>query len=113
MKKCLCTLFLFLSAISLWGQARQIKGDTAYWFRLNQQLIEETQLTDLNTAELDFCLRFSDHNQIVELVQSNGRSSGTITNYTYWTKNDMATRELLFQTDTLSSGATDSIIQYY
>lgn len=102
-----------LLSLPCFGQGRAIVGDTAVWYRWHLPLIEEVGLTDFSTSEESFSLRFSDPNQIVEVHRVKTGSWGTITNFSDWKRRKKATSTLVFQTDTLTQGATDSVLQLY
>lgn len=113
MRKILLTLPLILLTLTAFGQQRTIVGDTAFWYRWQVPFVKTAGLSDFSTSPAPFSLRFKDHNQVVEVHQDNDGSWGTFTNFSYWTRKRGADRQLVFTTDTLTPGATDSVLQLY
>jgi len=65
------------------SQDKVIKGDTAFWYRWNQGLVNKLELTDFKKLQSDFSFRFWNHGQVVEIIKNDNQISGELTNYIY------------------------------
>ena len=99
MKKPLIILLLILLSFQVaLSQTKEIKGDTAYWYKRNRAFQRTLKLKDFETSTDEFNFRFSYYGQVIEITKDGVNVNGYVTNYTYHTKK--ANR---YKTDTLFS----------
>lgn len=92
------TVLLLLSFQTTFSQTKEIKGDTAYWYKNNVELQKTLDLKNFEKSTDEFNFRLRNHGQVIEITKDSSRYSGNITNYIYHTKK--ANRN---KTETLSS----------
>jgi len=92
------TILLLLSFQTTFSQTKEIKGDTAYWYKNNVELQKTLDLKNFEKSSDEFSFRLRNHGQVIEIIKDSSRYSGNITNYIYHTKK--ANRN---KTETLSS----------
>src|SRR5690606_10237230 len=92
------TVLLLLSFQTTFSQTKEIKGDTAFWYKGNIELQKTLDLKDFEKSTDEFNFRLRNHGQVIEISKHNSKYSGNITNYIYHTKN--ANRN---KTETLSN----------
>lgn len=76
-------LLLFQTAFS---QTKEIKGDTAYWYKSNVIFQKTLDLKDFEKSTDEFNFRFRSHGQVIEISKDSSKYSGYITNFIYHTK---------------------------
>ena len=59
-------LFL-LSFETTFSQMKEIKGDTAYWYKENFELQKTLELKDLEKSSDEFNFRFRNYGQVIEI----------------------------------------------
>lgn len=99
-------ILLMLIALS-WqtavSQTKEIKGDTAFWYRYDAQLRETLELKDLEKSKDEFNFRFKNQGQVVEISKDSTGITGMLTNYAYHTKPGKGNKsDTLFLKETLS-----------
>lgn len=111
MKKPLIVLLLILLSFQVaLSQTKEIKGDTAYWYKRNRAFQRTLKLKDFETSTDEFNFRFSYHGQIIEIKKDSFNISGNITNYIYHTKKaNRGKADTLFSTIILSPEKAKSI----
>jgi len=84
MRQLQITILLILTLIqNVNSQDKVIKGDTAFWYKRNQEQIKELELTDFNKTQTDFAFRFWNYGQVVEIFKENNQVQGELTNYIF------------------------------
>ena len=87
MKKLHIITFLFLLSFqTTFSQTKEIKGDTAFWYKRNIELQKNLDLKNFEQSTDEFNFRFRNHGQVIEITKDSTRYSGTITNFIYHTK---------------------------
>ncbi|MBK0379139.1 hypothetical protein [Mucilaginibacter segetis] len=87
MKKPIIVLLLILLSFQVvLSQTKEIKGDTAYWYKRNRAFQRTLKLKDFETSTDEFNFRFSYYGQIIEIKKDSFNINGNITNYIYHTK---------------------------
>lgn len=80
------TFLLLLSFHTTFSQTKEIKGDTAFWYKSNVELQKTLDLKDFEKSSNEFNFRFRNHGQVIEISKDSSEFSGTITNFIYHTK---------------------------
>lgn len=83
---------------STFCQTKEIKGDTAFYYKGNRALARTLNLTDFERSTNEFNFRFRSNGQIVEISKDSTNYSGSITNFIYHSKKANRSR-----TETLSN----------
>ncbi|SFC03006.1 hypothetical protein SAMN04487907_1022 [Zunongwangia mangrovi] len=83
---------------TIFAQTKEIKGDTAFWYRRNIQLQKILDLKNFEKSQDAFNFRFWNHGQIVEISKDSSEINGSIVNYIYYTKKPNKSKK-----DTLTS----------
>ncbi len=73
-------LFSFQTSFS---QTKEIKGDTAFWYKKDFELQKTLGLKDFSKSNDEFNFRFRNQGQIIEISKDSSKYSGSITNYIY------------------------------
>lgn len=113
MRQLQITILLILTLIqNVNSQDKVIKGDTAFWYKRNQEFNKTLELTDFNTVKADFSFRFRNHGQIIEIFKTNNQIHGELTNYIFHSiKKRSETLHQKIQLDSLKAQETYEIIQ--
>ncbi len=82
----LATLLLLLLYQTMFSQTKEIKGDTAFWYKRNIELRKTLDLKNLEQSTNEFNFRFSNYGQVIEISKDSSRYSGNITNFIYHTQ---------------------------
>jgi len=82
----LITVLLFLLFQTVFSQTKEIKGDTAFWYKRNIELQKTLVLKNLEQSTDEFNFRFSNYGQVIEISKDSSRYSGNITNFIYHTQ---------------------------
>jgi hypothetical protein len=77
---------LLLLVQTIFSQTKEIKGDTAYWYKRNVEFHKTLNLKDFEKSEDDFNFRFWNHGQVIEISKDSSVINGVIVNYIYHTK---------------------------
>ena len=77
---------LLLLVQTLFSQTKEIKGDTAYWYKRNVEFRKTFDLKDFEKSQDDFNFRFWNHGQVIEISKNSNELNGVIVNYIYHTK---------------------------
>lgn len=111
MKKPYIILLLFLLSLQItFSQTKKIEGDTVFWYKNNQELLNTLKLNSLEKSTDDFNFRFWNHGQVIEISKNNNGMSGFVTNYIYhYKKSNYDKREIVSNQVTLSSEQAQSI----
>ncbi|WP_223033505.1 hypothetical protein [Hanstruepera marina] len=78
------TLLLFQA---LFSQSKEIQGDTTYAYNRINGFQKTLDLKDFEKSADDFNFRFWNHGQVIEISKNSSEINGSITNYTFHTKN--------------------------
>jgi len=70
----------------MFSQTKEIKGDTAFWYKRNIELRKTLDLKNLEQSTNEFNFRFSNYGQVIEISKDSSRYSGNITNFIYHTQ---------------------------
>lgn len=109
-KQLIALIIMLLSFQTAFCQAKEIKGDTVYWFKWNKIIQRSFNLKDFEKSRNEFNFRIRDYGQIIEIEKDSSGISGYITNYTYHTKNANRDRvDTLFNKIILSPQKANSI----
>ena len=71
---------------TIFSQTKEIKGDTAYWYKRNIEFRKTLDLKDFENSTNDFNFRFWNHGQVIEISKDSSVINGAIINYIYHTK---------------------------
>ena len=77
---------LLLLVQTIFSQTKEIKGDTAYWYKRNVEFRKTLDLKDFEKSQDDFNFRFWNHGQLIEISKDSSVINGVIVNYIYHTK---------------------------
>lgn len=80
------TVLLLLLFQTVFSQTKEIKGDTAFWYKRNIELQKTLDLKNFEQSTDEFNFRFRNHGQVIEISKDSSRYSGIITNFIYHTK---------------------------
>lgn len=80
------SILLLLSFQTAFSQTKEIKGDTAYWYKRNIEFQKTLELKDFEKSPNEFNFRFWNHGQVIEISKDSSKINGSITNYIYHTK---------------------------
>lgn len=80
------TLLLLLLFQTMFSQTKEIKGDTAYWYKRNIEFQKSLDLKNFKKSQDEFNFRFWNQGQIIEISKNSSVINGLIVNYIYHTK---------------------------
>src|SRR5690606_14689709 len=87
MKKLHIIIIMFLLLFqTMFSQTKEIKGDTAYWYKRNIEFKKTLNLKDFEKSEDEFNFRFWNLGQVIEISKDRSKINGSIVNYIYHTK---------------------------
>lgn len=75
-------LFL-LSFQAAFSQTKEIKGDTAFWYKRTVKFQKKLDLKNFEQSTDEFNFRFRNHGQVIEISKNDSVYSGNITNFIY------------------------------
>jgi hypothetical protein len=88
MKKLCLTPFLLLLLYQVtFSQTKEIKGDTAYWYKRDIKIQKTLGLKDFEKSANEFNFRFRNQGQVVEISSDSSKITGSIVSYIYHSKN--------------------------
>lgn len=70
----------------MFSQTKEIKRDTAFWYKKNIEFQKKLDLKDFKKSEDEFNFRFWNHGQVIEISKDGSEINGLIVNYIYHTK---------------------------
>jgi len=70
----------------MFAQMKEIKGDTAYWYKRNVEFQKTLGLKKFEKSQDEFNFRFWNHGQVIEISKDSSEISGLIVNYIHHTK---------------------------
>ncbi len=70
----------------MFAQTKEIKGDTAYWYKRNVEFQKTLDLKNFEKSQDEFNFRFWNYGQIIEISKNSSEIKGLIVNYIYHTK---------------------------
>jgi hypothetical protein len=104
------TVLLLLLFQTAFSQTKEIKGDTAYWYKRNIDFQKTLELKDFEKSADEFNFRFWNHGQVIEISKDSSKINGSITNYIYHTtKANRSKSETLSKKIFLSSKQAEDI----
>lgn len=111
MNKLLIIIIPFLLLVqTMFAQTKEIKGDTAYWYKRNIEFQKTLDLKDFEKSQDEFNFRFWNHGQVIEISKDSSEISGSIVNYIYHTKKpNKSQRETLTSKTLLTSQQSKNI----
>ena len=76
-------VLLLLSFQAAFSQTKEIKGDTAFWYKRNIKLQKKLDLKNFEQSTDEFNFRFRNHGKVIEISKDSSRYSGNITTF-FW-----------------------------
>ena len=94
----------------MFAQTKEIKGDTAYWYKRNVEFQKTLDLKNFEKSQDEFNFRFWNQGQIIEISKNSSEINGLIVNYIYYTKKpNKSERETLTSKILLTSQQSKNI----
>ena len=66
---------------TMFAQTKEIKGDTAYWYKRNVEFQKTLGLKNFEKSQDEFIFRFWNHGQVIEISKDSSEINGLIVNY--------------------------------
>lgn len=110
MKLQILIVILLISFQAAFSQTKEIRGDTAFWYKRNVEFRESLGLKSFEKSSNEFDFRFKNHGQVIEISKNGSKYSGALTNYIYHSKKSNSDdSEIISNTIILSPEKAESI----